>query len=194
MRITPALAALAALLASPASAVTVTQTSAGSGNSVTVVTAEPGRLEADFAVRSGSPIRLDLQADQGETGFAFNSVIDIFTAVDSGANVRSLKLVLSGARFTTVGDIAPAFSTFDATLGNADRLLTIRFDLPGEPFGLILGGVEGGTDFRIDFTPGAGPASLTLLASVPEPASWALMILGFGAVGTALRRARPAAA
>lgn len=38
-------------------------------------------------------------------------------------------------------------------------------------------------------TGGGGPGP-----GVPEPATWALMILGFGAAGTALRRRRPVAA
>jgi hypothetical protein len=35
------------------------------------------------------------------------------------------------------------------------------------------------------------PAALALLSSVPEPMSWAMMIVGFGFVGGALRTARP---
>ena len=48
-------------------------------------------------------------------------------------------------------------------------------------------------------TPGAGngaPATLTVsdsAAAVPEPATWAMMLLGFGGLGTALRRGRAAA-
>jgi hypothetical protein len=38
--------------------------------------------------------------------------------------------------------------------------------------------------------PLAAPDSLTSSVGVPEPASWALMIAGFGAVGAALRRRR----
>lgn len=40
-----------------------------------------------------------------------------------------------------------------------------------------------------DFAPDAA----TFRASIPEPASWAMMILGLGAVGGALRRRRPVA-
>lgn len=36
------------------------------------------------------------------------------------------------------------------------------------------------------------PEESVLLSSVPEPASWATMLLGFGAMGTALRRRQPA--
>jgi hypothetical protein len=42
---------------------------------------------------------------------------------------------------------------------------------------------------------GSGTANSTIdIASVPEPAAWALMILGFAGVGTSLRRRRSAAA
>ena len=37
--------------------------------------------------------------------------------------------------------------------------------------------------------PAAGPPA----GGIPEPAAWALMILGFGGAGAALRRARPRA-
>ena len=33
--------------------------------------------------------------------------------------------------------------------------------------------------------------NISISGAVPEPAAWALMILGFGLVGGALRRARP---
>lgn len=44
----------------------------------------------------------------------------------------------------------------------------------------------GSNAFVADFAPGA----TTFHAQVPEPATWALMILGFGAAGAALRRGR----
>jgi hypothetical protein len=53
-------------------------------------------------------------------------------------------------------------------------------------FGLSIGGVDP-----------AGSGSLTVATAasgaVPEPASWALMLVGFGAVGTAMRRKRTVA-
>lgn len=36
----------------------------------------------------------------------------------------------------------------------------------------------------------SGPASLYAVAAVPEPATWGLMLLGFGGMGLALRRRR----
>ena len=42
---------------------------------------------------------------------------------------------------------------------------------------------------RLDFTFGNGPVTQP---TVPEPATWAMLIAGFGLVGAALRRAKPA--
>lgn len=190
MRIALAAAALAAIVALPAAAVTVTGTSAGSGNSVTVATAEPGLLAADFTIRHSSPIRLWLRPDSGETQFSFNSVVDIFTAVENGQNVQSLNLSLTGATFSRIGDIAPAFAGYTSLLDPGGTVLRIRFDRPGEPFGVFLGSVGGLQDFDISFAQGMGPAMLNIQASVPEPASWALMILGFLSVGMVARTRR----
>ncbi len=46
------------------------------------------------------------------------------------------------------------------------------------------------------FTGGAGAftGSLTFAAAIPEPATWGLMILGFGAVGAAMRRKKTVSA
>jgi hypothetical protein len=55
--------------------------------------------------------------------------------------------------------------------------------------------LTGGAGFFSDFE--AANLSLGLngaVAAVPEPATWALMILGFGAVGVAMRRRHSVAA
>lgn len=49
---------------------------------------------------------------------------------------------------------------------------------------LGINGVSGGNGSY------AGTFSVATLAAIPEPASWALMLLGFGAVGSTLRRRR----
>lgn len=63
------------------------------------------------------------------------------------------------------------------------------FDVTSYTFGLwsrqrVNPAADGLPSEIADFAPNSG----SIFASVPEPASWALMILGFGATGAALRR------
>ncbi len=52
---------------------------------------------------------------------------------------------------------------------------------------------DSATDTGISLDIGFGDGVLTVRPAVPEPASWALMIAGFGMTGAALRRRRTAA-
>lgn len=176
-------AAALAMLAAPAAAVQVVGTSAGAGNSVSVLTQEPGRLELDFQFGSAVPARVDLLADTGETGFDFNAFIDL--PLPEGAT--GLRIMLHGATFTSIGTVAPAFSFADIT-STANRL-DIRFRPTREFVSVALGNVFAGTDFSLAYT-GSGPVGMRVSAIVPEPATWAMLILGFGAVGITLRRRR----
>lgn len=51
-------------------------------------------------------------------------------------------------------------------------------------------------DIRTTFTNQAGPGvdNVSLVEIVPEPASWVMLVAGFGGVGAAMRRRRPLAA
>jgi uncharacterized protein (TIGR03118 family) len=87
------------------------------------------------------------------------------------------------------------------TLGGAPAFagkLSDRFGNPiveGDLWGLIAGnGGLGGSKDKIYFTAAIQDEAHGLfgsLTAVPEPASWMLMILGFGAVGLTLRRRAP---
>lgn len=72
-------------------------------------------------------------------------------------------------------------------------------------FSLGSGFVDATNTFKVDFAANADPALKALITAnavlapvdalaVPEPASWALMVLGFGAIGGAMRRSRRMAA
>jgi PEP-CTERM motif len=79
------------------------------------------------------------------------------------------------------------------------------FDTPDSVYDIVGAQVYSGSESNPTFTPGVYTASdmnrdylggtLTITA-VPEPASWALMLIGLGALGAALRTSRraPAAA
>jgi PEP-CTERM motif len=67
----------------------------------------------------------------------------------------------------------------------------------GAPTGNIfmLPGSFGAGDYRLTFggtTSGGGGegGTLSFFSAVPEPATWGLMLLGFGAIGVAMRRSR----
>lgn len=75
---------------------------------------------------------------------------------------------------TVLGSSASGTRTIDATTASTKWLVGAAFPSAG--------GYNDG--FKIQ------SLSVTEVAAVPEPASWALMIVGFGAVGTSLRRRR----
>ncbi len=62
-------------------------------------------------------------------------------------------------------------------------------------FGISLWSVDGPafTDIA-EFAPGNGTFTPSLGGAVPEPATWAVMLVGFGAVGAAMRGSRRKAA
>lgn len=181
-----ALAAPALLFANPAAAVSVVDIMASGANSATVVTAESGQLSIDFAIWNTSTISVLLE---GGDVVGFDSVADFFTGVSIGQNVRALNLSLGGAVFSTLGSVTPAFSEAGVMLNDGMNVLTIAFRPDGEGFGVILGNLDGNAgDFGITPLPNVGRYVLNVSAVVPEPATWGLMIAGFGLVGFAARR------
>jgi PEP-CTERM motif len=120
-----------------------------------------------------------------------------FVFSQSGTGFLNIAAGFTGALSFTYG----AFDTFTATvydglngtgtaLGSVNLaannvfafdLVTINFSGTGQSFAISGGGAQFGFD---DVTFNVGGA-------VPEPASWALMIAGFGLVGSAMRRRKP---
>ena len=68
-----------------------------------------------------------------------------------------------------------------------DSIIGLRFDL-GQGYQYGYAQIAGSTlqGFRFETTPGLG----VNIAAVPEPATWALLISGFGIIGVAMRRRR----
>jgi hypothetical protein len=101
---------------------------------------------------------------------------------------RGQDLVANQEIFVTVTDQVGATQTFSFTVDKANQDFT-RFGivgLPGETIDKIeiqnSGGFKEAKQFAFSLAQPTG--------GVPEPASWALMIVGVGLVGTALRSSR----
>jgi hypothetical protein len=70
---------------------------------------------------------------------------------------------------------------------------------PGPSFPFLVGSTSGQLEFQTAFVPSTGDndmgiddVTLTRVGGVPEPAAWALMLVGVGGVGAMLRRGRAA--
>jgi PEP-CTERM motif len=105
------------------------------------------------------------------------------------------------AQLTFVGGLTQTFTDFNAGDGNGNNRFT--FTAQGSELinQIVLSGLHGvstksGKDPIVgdyDFT-NVKQASFNFVSGVPEPATWAEFILGFGAIGVALRRRRSQAA
>lgn len=130
-------------------------------------------------------------------------VTGTFTGVDSNGDLQlnafDDEITDFTMRFSGSGSV-PAF-----TLGFAD-LFGLVYDLDGGPLGDFdsfsegpdFEGIEAG-DGRSFYVAGPGPFiefcgeendCAVVLSVVPEPASWAMLIAGFGLTGAAMRRRR----
>lgn len=106
--------------------------------------------------------------------------------------------LISGFRFASVSPLSLAAGTY--------RVGAFFSNVPADPlyfpnsgtvtaangFSYLGGAYGGGTSLAFpNFDNGAGGyIGANVLGSVPEPAAWGLMIVGFGAVGSAYRRRR----
>lgn len=141
--------------------------------------ADPGGATLGFNASSG-PLTTGVGGfgitRTGGGEFTLNSIA--ISDFSNSANPRAFRFVFNTANGQEVVDI-----TTDAAAG----LQTIALNRSG-----LLSVSLGGSGFpqidNVSFT----VASAT--APVPEPATWAMMIVGFGAVGATLRRRRPAVA
>lgn len=133
-------------------------------------TGNPGRFESTFPIPvvGGSLL----------PGQSFTLNFD-FRSTGGGLNFGSV----------FVGDQAFDFSTSSLDFTTFSR--TFSFDPSLTTVSVAFQGLESDTDGegvgidRIQFGP-------TLIAAVPEPSAWAMMIVGVGAVGAGLRRRRTA--
>lgn len=179
-------AASAVALAAPASAqTTVTFGAMNPGGVVALAPAGPGAVAApiSFDVSGTGPFAVTFSflnpfssaTASGSASFNFDPDVLLFTSGD-----------FSGAGTFAIGGVP----------GVGSSIQVDRLGLPGGNQTLTLRGTltpstaEGGNAFaRV-----GGSLTLTsVTAPIPEPATWALFILGFGAIGGSLRRRNSAA-
>jgi hypothetical protein len=164
----------AAIAAVPASAATTVT----GGGAVTLTPAGPGAVS--------SPISFDVSGTGAFTvTFTFTNPFNPAAANGSASfNFDPDLLVFTGGNFSGGGVFAIGGT------GTGSSIQVDRLALAGGPQWLTLSGT-----LNPLATPGGGNnfarigGSITLTgAAIPEPATWALFILGFGAIGHTMRR------
>jgi choice-of-anchor C domain-containing protein len=135
---------------------------------------EPGGGSVDLDGNAPGAISQTIATGTGEYTLSF----DLSGNPDGPPQVKSLAVLVGNVvkTFTyTIGGnthanmmYTPETFTFDAS--GPTTLTFASLDSAGSPFGAVVGDVN--------------------IAAIPEPASWALMLLGLGAMGGALRSSR----
>lgn len=112
------------------------------------------------------------RADDFQFGEWFAELISGDTVLASGTMAET-EIALGGFK-------ALSFA-YTGTAATADQLLGIRFRT-------VFDNVPGGRTKQVNFDNVRLTATDAPVAAVPEPATWAMMLVGFGAIGGAMRR------
>jgi PEP-CTERM motif len=135
------------------------------------------------------------QGDGGASNFIYrftptvNTVLNLMANVTAQGSGRGLNLFgFQGFRVTANGiTVLNGINVFDPTFSgatsvNLDRgvLYTLAFDNFSNVSGALPSDLNGSVRGELTFNIGN--------AAVPEPATWAMMIVGFGLIGGAMRR------
>lgn len=120
------------------------------------------------------------------------NVLDPSSSLLDGVSFPSAGTVNIG-RISNIGFTAGAAQI--ASWGDGSALLGLRSFGSGSVVGINLHLITSDTAYQVVNTPWASQLASNavggaLTAPVPEPATWAMMIAGFGLAGTALRRRR----
>jgi hypothetical protein len=157
-----------------------------------------------FDALTGAATYLGLLPELGVFGLGIggpgNNLFAISDVLDAATNVRSVKLLtLDKTNASLLSSVALTNScgcdiAFDP-LNNSGFITSAFFDANG---GFVNGGLDAlnaaqnGTTFVGNFGGTLGHNGLTFFgvsnATVPEPATWAMMLTGFGFAGGAIRR------
>jgi hypothetical protein len=174
-----ALAGATALTATAANAaVTIGSTSGTNGTTSAVVTDpvnNPTKLEFDTtnAAAGSFTSSFNFFSDGSDLG-----VFSATTATNPASTVSMLQLF-------TGGDMGTAGTTLFNSITGSSNALTLTSALSPDTWYTFTYSGTLATAGNV-----SGPANLYAAAAVPEPATWGLMLLGFGGMGLVMRRRR----
>lgn len=149
--------------------------------------------------------QVTLDTDQGLVPGSKTSIFD-FAGYVPGSATSSSAFFVAGSELSTVGLITNPLFTDDPTVANLTLTSTGNYNASNGPFpetnftltalstfnstandGYASGAVKNnGTAMGATFN--VGPVEVPISGAIPEPATWGLMILGFGGVGAMIRR------
>lgn len=136
----------------------------------------------------------------GTTGNTTNQFVAFGSGNQASGSIMSTSFNTSaGKTYTLTFDYGalgrgtdPLFVTAGGTTFSVSPTANNNLDTTFKPFTYSFAGTGGPSELRFQ-SGGVNDAdaildNVRLVATVPEPATWAMMILGFGIVGTGLRR------
>ncbi|MES2288157.1 MAG: PEPxxWA-CTERM sorting domain-containing protein [Pseudomonadota bacterium] len=207
------LVALAASMAAPASAAIVTLDFEGIANNTSVGNYYNGGAGTNYGVSFSAATLALVDSDAGGSGNFANepSANTIMFFLDANNAILNVAAGFNtGFSFWYTSSTAAAVTVWDGLNGTGNLLGTINLNAQhtqncgGDPNGTFCNWTNAGVSFAgtaksINFGGTAnqtGYDNITFGSSratggaVPEPATWAMMIGGFGAIGVAARRRR----
>jgi hypothetical protein len=175
------------------------------------VLAALGPLNAKLTLAASSPVAatsvvtfLAQQPVSGHFAFTYTGAAPLtvgYTSYATGSNLLSGTFTwatIVGGRGNTAGTMSASTGAGSVISMTSDFLdltgatsldLAIGFTAMSSPFA-VSNAQSALNSFRAATGGSFSSDAATLTATIPEPASWALMITGFGALGVALRRRR----
>lgn len=151
---------------------------------VTQTLSEPSNGQARVEVLGGNTVLQDVTIQLADLSNPLAGIGYIEFNLDETANLgNAIDVVINaldqnGNPFSLTASVGNGSNWFSALASGGEVIRSISFDAAGS---------TGFTDIRqVRLSPAIGQVR----GAVPEPATWAMMILGFGAMGLATRRRR----